>query len=122
MNKENTPYSKEEILDILRLLWINDSLTQRELSNSLSISVGKTNYLLKLLIKNNLIEIKISALPGRKTKKVRYMVTKKGVDQKLYLTNYFLKKKEEEYLQLREEIGKISQRELSTNKTYENIE
>jgi len=113
MNKENTSHAKEEIFDILRLLFINDSLTQRDLSRNLGISVGKTNYLLKLLIKNNLIEVKVSNSNGHKAKKVKYIVTKKGIEQKLYLTNYFLRKKEGEYLQLREEIEKISQIELS---------
>jgi EPS-associated MarR family transcriptional regulator len=122
MNKENIPYTKEEILDIFRLLSINNSLTQRDLSNNLGISVGKTNYLLKSLIKNSLIEVKVSNSNGHKSKKVKYIVTKRGIEQKLYLTNHFLKKKEKEYLRLREEIERISQIELSDSKVHEAIE
>ena len=108
MNKTSICYTKEEILDILRILCANDSLTQRDLSNNLGISIGKTNYLLKLLVKNKLIEVKISNSNGHKAKKIKYIVTEKGIEHKFNLVNYFLKKKEEEYLQLRKEVEKIS--------------
>ena len=122
MNKDHTLHTKEEILDILRLLSMNGFLTQRELSTSLGISVGKTNYLLKLLIKGNLVEVQVSDSNGHKAKKVRYVVTDEGLRQKVNLANHLLKKKEKEYLKLREEVEKVSQTETSDNKVCETIE
>ena len=50
---------KEEVLNILRLLASGQTgASQRHLSHSLGISLGKTNYLLKSLAAKGLIEIK----------------------------------------------------------------
>ena len=66
------------------------------------MSLGKTNYLLNALIKKGLLKIKnFSRKQGRaKIKGVRYILTKKGFQEKIKLTYHFLKKKEAEYNQL----------------------
>lgn len=94
---------REESLYIIREVDENPALNQRLLSQKLNISLGKTNYLLKELAKKGMIKIaNFSKNPG-KTKKVKYLLTKKGIQQKISLTYHFLKVKESEYKRLKEE-------------------
>jgi len=97
---------KEDILNILRLISSHEDLSQRDLSNHMGISLGKTNYLLKSLIKKDLIKIKNFVSKNNKIAKVKYYLTKKGWEEKIRLMYFFLKKKEEEYLTLKSEAEK----------------
>lgn len=100
-------YLKEDAFGILRLVSQKESLTQREVSGQLGISLGKANYLLKALAKKGLIKVKNFSLKNKKIKKVRYILTGKGFEEKARLTYYFLKKTEKEYLRLKAESREI---------------
>jgi EPS-associated MarR family transcriptional regulator len=104
---------REDFLNILRILSSNDSYTQRELSKNLGFSLGKTNYLLKAAIKKGLLKIKSYAKKDEKLNRIKYNLTKKGFEEKLRLTYYFLRRKEKEYLKLKRELKVIT-----TNKNY----
>ena len=94
---------KEETLFILKELEANPNATQRHLSTKLGISLGKTNYLLKELIKKGLIKVRnFSDNPG-KLNKIHYYLTKEGLEHKVQLMQHFLKEKESEYKQLKNE-------------------
>ena len=97
---------KEDILNILRVISSDDDVTQRDLSSHLGMSLGKTNYLLKSLAQKGLVKIHNFAARKGKLQKVKYILTKEGLEEKIHLTYYFLKRKEEEYLQLRKELEK----------------
>lgn len=99
---------KEEILNILRILSSDNNLTQRDLSTHLGFSLGKTNYLLKSLAQKGLLKIKNFTCKDNKLKKVKYLLTKKGLREKLKLTYYFLKKKENEYKRLKKELKDLN--------------
>jgi len=104
MFNTNQNYStKEDILNILRLLSTNEDLTQRDVSTHLGLSLGKTNYLLKSLIKKDLIKINDLISRGNKVKKIRYFLTKNGLKEKINLTYHFLQCKETEYRNLKKE-------------------
>lgn len=78
-------------------------ITQRQISSKLNISLGKTNYIIRELIKKGMVKAKnFSHNPG-KLKKVKYMLTQKGFNEKMRLTYYFLKKKEAEFNRLKAE-------------------
>ena len=97
------PVLKEENLIIIKEIESQPAVTQRELSTKLAISLGKINYLLKALIKKGFIEAKnFSGNPG-KLNKLHYHLTKKGIEYKISVTQYFLKEKEAEYNQLKRE-------------------
>jgi EPS-associated MarR family transcriptional regulator len=99
---------KEEILSIIKEIEADPASTQRVLSQKLGISLGKTNYLLKELIKKGLIKARsFSHNPGR-LKKIHYILTKEGFEEKLRLTQHFLLKKEAEYNQLKQEWEKLN--------------
>ena len=94
---------KEENLFIIKEIEGNPTTTQRILSEKLGISLGKTNYLLKELIKKGLIKAKnFSDNPG-KLGKIHYHLTKSGIEEKMRLMQIFLKKKETEYFMMKQE-------------------
>ena len=98
---EQTP--REEILHIIRHLEDDPSSTQRAISNRLNISLGKTNYLLKELIKKGFIKAQNFSHNSGKLQKVNYLLTKEGFEERLRLTSYFFKAKEDEYNRIKKE-------------------
>lgn len=99
---------KEDILGILRLLSLKSDLTQRDLSSRMGISLGKTNYLLKELVKIGLLEIKNFTTKNQKVQKVKYLLTREGLEKKISLTYHFLKKKEVEYNNIKKEWEEVN--------------
>ena len=88
---------KEELLHIIKHLEGDPSVTQRVLSNRLNISLGKTNYLLKELIKKGFIKAQSFSHNSNKIQKIGYLLTKEGFEAKMKLMHYFFKAKESEY-------------------------
>ena len=94
---------KQIIFNVLRKLEKNPSITQRELSNKLGISLGKINYCLKELRNKGLI--KISNFRKNKNKiNYVYLLTPKGISAKTKLTINFMKIKLREYEDLKKDI------------------
>ncbi len=108
---------KEEALSIIKEIEANPAATQRTVSKKLGISLGKTNYLLKELITKGLIKGEsFSTNPG-KLRKISYLLTPKGFEEKTRLTYHFLKKKEAEYNHLKEEWEKSNGKQKEANLT-----
>jgi len=99
---------KEDIPNILRLLSADEELTKRDLSDHLGVSLGKTNYRLKAIAKKSFVKINFFISKGQKLNKVKYILTQKGIEQKAYLTYYYLKIKEKEYIELKKEAEKVA--------------
>ena len=93
----NNNLAKEENLLIIKEIESEPALTQRQLSDRLGISLGKTNYLLNALIEKGFIEIKNFTTQPGKMIKIHYHLTKDGFEHKIHLMELFLKNKEEEY-------------------------
>ena len=94
---------KEETLHIIKHVEDNPAVSQRILSNRLNISLGKTNYLLKELVKKGFIKAHDFSYNTGKLRKVNYLLTKEGLEEKIRLTHYFLKTKEHEYNVMKKE-------------------
>lgn len=94
---------REEILHIIKHVETDPAVTQRILSNRLNISLGKTNYLLKELVKKGFIKAQDFSNNSGKLRKVNYLLTKEGLEEKLRLTYYFLKAKESQYKIMKKE-------------------
>ena len=93
---------------VLRQLEANPHLSQRELSKSLGVSLGGVNYCLNALISKG--SIKILNFKNNQNKWVyAYLLTPQGIAEKTALTGAFLKRKMQEYQQLKEEIDALSQ-------------
>lgn len=95
--------NESDNFNVLRKLEKNPSITQRELSNKLGISLGKINYCLKELRNKGLI--KISNFRKNKNKiNYVYLLTPKGISAKTKLTINFMKIKLREYEDLKKDI------------------
>ena len=106
MNEHNV--YKEDTLRLIREVEDDPSLNQRVLSQKLNISLGKTNYLLKESIKKGFIKVASFSKKPEKAKKVKYILTQRGMNRMMELTHHFLKAKEKEYKRLKEEYERIS--------------
>jgi EPS-associated MarR family transcriptional regulator len=102
---------KEETLSIFKEIEQDPTTTQRVLSQKLGISLGKTNYLLQELVKKGFIRIKSFTDNPGKIGKIQYFLTKEGLDHRVSLIKVFLKKKEEEYNNLKLEWEQLTAKE-----------
>tara|TARA_Y100000590_G_C15745229_1_gene1021779 strand:+ start:4705 stop:4974 length:270 start_codon:yes stop_codon:yes gene_type:complete len=79
--------------------------SQRDLAQQLGFSLGKLNYCLKALKQKGLIKIKNFEKNPDKLNYI-YVLTPKGITEKTKLTINFMKRKMEEYDELKREIKK----------------
>ena len=98
----------EDNLQVLRKLIEKPEYTQRELAKELNFSLGKLNYCLKFLQKKGLIKIKNFKKNPKKLNYL-YLLTPKGISEKTKLTLNFMKRKMQEYEELKREIEKKEQ-------------
>lgn len=96
---------------VLRLIEQNPELNQRDLAKELGVSLGKTNYVLKALISKGMVKLEnFNKSPNKLS--YAYLLTPTGIAEKSQLTVTFLKRKTEEYEQLKAEIENL-QKEIS---------
>ena len=96
-----------EHFQILRKIDKKPNSTQRELANDLGISLGKLNYCITALKKKGLIKIQNFK---KNPKKINYLyiLTPKGIAMKTNMTIDFMKKKIQEYNELKSELNNKS--------------
>ncbi|KZN15074.1 MarR family EPS-associated transcriptional regulator [Marinomonas sp. TW1] len=97
---------EESRYKILKELEQDSDISQRELAKRLGISLGKTNFCLKALVEKGLIKAENFK---NNTNKVGYLylLTPKGIEEKVSLTQRFLKRKVAEYEALEKEIEQL---------------
>ena len=93
----------QDYFNILRKIQKKPNSSQRELAKELGFSLGKLNYCLKGLQNKGLIKIKNIKMNQKKINYL-YILTQKGISKKTRLTINFMKKKMQEYDQLKSEI------------------
>lgn len=94
----------------LKLLEQQPYLTQRQLSEALGVSLGKTNYLLKSLIDVGWVKLDNFQKSDNKWG-YAYLLTPTGLTEKAAITLRFLNRKKQEYNDLQLEIARL-QREI----------
>ena len=94
----------------LKILEQQPDLTQRQLSEALGVSLGKTNYVLKSLIDVGWVKLENFQRSDNKWG-YAYLLTPMGVTEKAAITLRFLKRKQQEYSDLQSEIARL-QREV----------
>jgi EPS-associated MarR family transcriptional regulator len=93
-------------LRILRLLTDSPDLSQRELALRLGLSLGKTNYCLRALIDKGWV--KVNNFRNSQNKLAyAYVLTPNGFRAKGNATTAFLRRKQEEFAQLEQEIAQL---------------
>ena len=90
----------------LKILEQQPDLTQRQLSEALGVSLGKTNYLLKSLIDVGWVKLDNFQKSDNKWG-YAYLLTAMGVAEKAAITLRFLKRKKQEYDDLQKEIVQL---------------
>jgi EPS-associated MarR family transcriptional regulator len=93
----------EDKFKVLREIQKKPNYSQRRLANDLGFSLGKLNYCVKALKQKGLIKIKNFKKNKNKINYI-YVLTPKGLDYRIKLTLRFMKKKMNEYDELRKEI------------------
>lgn len=111
MPLQKTTTQEETHYKIMRVLEENPDLTQRELAEKLGMSVGGVNYCLNALIDKGLVKMGNFQKSKNKFKYV-YLLTPKGIAEKVAMTSRFLKRKVEEYEALKVEIEALNAKVL----------
>lgn len=96
---------KQDYLNILREIDRKPESSQRRLAGKLGFSLGKLNYCLNALKDKGLIKISNFKRNPNKINYI-YVLTPSGLSQKTQLTLNFMKKKMQEYEELKKEIKK----------------
>ena len=92
----------------LKILERQPNLTQRQLSEELGVSLGKTNYLLKSLIDVGWVKLDNFKRSDSKWG-YAYLLTPIGIAEKAAITVRFLNRKQKEYYDLQSEIAQLQQ-------------
>ena len=100
---ENT-VDNETRYGLLKLLQQHPDWSQRQIARGMGISLGKVNYCLRALTERGFVKV------GRFTRSqsksdYRYLLTPKGVAEKIKTTARFLTHKQEEFEVIQQEIA-----------------
>jgi EPS-associated MarR family transcriptional regulator len=94
--KNNKDGVTEDELDVMWLIDKEPTISQRQMANSLGMSLGKVNYCLSALVEVGFV--KLCNFKRSNTKMgYAYLLTPSGVKAKLEITKRFLKNKQLEY-------------------------
>jgi EPS-associated MarR family transcriptional regulator len=103
-----TPPSEQDgaQLAVLRLLARKPELSQRDLARALGVSLGKTHYLLHAMLDKGLVKAQNFRRSDNKVA-YAYVLTPRGISEKLRITRSFLRRKEAEFDALRRMISDL---------------
>lgn len=91
--------------DLLVLRNVGKVTTQQTIAQEIGYSVGKVNFVLKALVEKGLVKAEKFAQAENKNK-YRYLLTEKGIKEKIILTERFIEKKKKEYEELQADLKK----------------
>ena len=102
MNKSKK--NNQDQLNVMRKIVEHPNLSQRDLATKLGFSLGKLNYCLKELKIKGFVKMNNFKKSKNKMKYI-YVLTPSGIAAKTNLTINFMKRKMQEYDELKKEIG-----------------
>jgi len=85
--------------NILETLETSDQISQRQLSSQLGINVASINFALKKLTKSGLIKVL-----GSNPRRIRYILTPKGISEKTHIAYKFLNRNFHFYKAVRKDV------------------
>lgn len=97
---------------VLRLIESNPEISQRELADELGVSLGQINYQLKALRERGLIKVGNFMRSDNKLAYI-YLLTPKGVADKIAITKRFLVRKRQEFELMKAELEEL-EKEVSS--------
>lgn len=111
MTSRRSQLQEDTYFRVLRMLQDNPDMTQREIAKKLGISTSGLNYCLKALIDKGWVKVQNFSQSKNKFGYI-YVLTPQGISEKIALTSRFLKRKMQEYGELKDEIEAL-QNEIS---------
>jgi EPS-associated MarR family transcriptional regulator len=97
---------EQDHFEILRKIQKKPDSSQRTLAKELGFSLGKLNYCLKALQKKGFIKLENFQKQSNKINYLQYVTTAKGISERTKLTINFMKRKMQEYDELKQELKK----------------
>ena len=96
-------FVSEELLELMHIVQENPNISQRQLAKEIGLSIGKVNYCLKALVDIGFVKV-VNFNNSNQKLKYAYILTPKGIQQKIIITKQFIAKKLQEYERLKEYI------------------
>jgi len=116
---KKSPMSSDIHFKLLDTLEKNPKLSQRILSRELGISLGSINYCLRALVEKGQVKAHNFRKNSNKIGYV-YLLTPKGISEKISMTKEFLRKRINEYELLQSEIKRL-ENDISNNHQKKNL-
>lgn len=91
---------------VLKLITERPDISQRELAETLNLSLGKANYCVRALIEKGWVKVRNFSTSRHKLG-YAYVLTPNGLRAKARVTLDFLRRKQDEYAQLEREIAEL---------------
>lgn len=107
LNKMAHAVTDEVRFRLMQFIAANPQATQRDLARELGVSLGKANYCLRALIAKGWVKVRNFSRSRDKTA-YAYVLTPKGIEEKINLTYAFLRRKMAEHDLLRQEIERLT--------------
>jgi len=101
---------------ILKLLESQPDMSQRELSRELGVSLGKANYCIKAMLDRGWVKAR-NFKNSRNKIAYAYLLTPQGVEKKAKMTARFLKRKIQEFEQLKRDIEQLKKEVAALGET-----
>ena len=98
--------NEQDHFNVLRKIQKKPESTQRELAEQLGFSLGKLNYCIKALQAKGLVKIENFKKNPKKINYV-YVLTPNGISERTKLTINFMRRKMNEYDELKKEIENL---------------
>jgi len=98
-----------EELELSILRSVDKMTTQKSIADELGYSVGKINYILKALTQKGLLKVE-NFYNSQNKRQYKYLLTPKGIEEKISLTQKFIQLKKEEYETLQNELEMIQEK------------
>ena len=92
-----------EELELIMLKNAHNISSQKSLAKEIGFSVGKINYVLNALIEKGLIKSE-NFMTSENKRKYKYLLTEKGIQEKMQLTRKFITRKKAEYEELQRDL------------------
>lgn len=93
-------------LKLLQILEENPYISQREVSDTLGLSLGKVNYILKAFLEKGVL--KMQNFKNNQNKLgYAYLLTPHGIEEKARITIDFFERKKKEYEELMKEMERL---------------
>ena len=98
---------KIDHFEVLRKIDKHPKASQRKLAEDLGFSLGKLNYCLKELKSKGFVKLQNFNKQKKKIRYLQYVITPKGIAERTKLTLNFMKRKMQEFDELKKEIEEL---------------